>query len=108
LALLFGIVTILFVRNSFGVVFGLSTAVGLGILAWKAIPGTPYLIDTLAVMSSLYAIYDLSDFWLLGARTDAVILAQITPIPAVIWALLWSGISLLVVYVASKQALTRP
>ncbi|MDH3603916.1 MAG: M50 family metallopeptidase [Candidatus Tectomicrobia bacterium] len=108
LALLFGIVTILFVRNGFGVVFGLGTAVAFGVLAWKSIPGAAYLIDILAVMSSLYALYDLSDFLLIGARTDAAILAQITYIPAFVWAILWSGISLIVVFVAGKKALTRP
>jgi hypothetical protein len=107
LTLLFGLVTILFVRNGFGVVFGLGTAVAFGGLAWKSPPGAAYLIDILAVMSSLYALYDLTDFLLLGARTDAAILAQITYIPAFVWAILWSGISLLVVFVAGKKALTR-
>ena len=108
LALLFGIVTIWFVRNGFGIVFGLGTAVVFGGLAWKAFPGAHYLIDVLAVMSSLYALYDLTDFLLLGTRTDAVILAQITHVPAFIWAILWSLLSLLVVYTAGKQALSRP
>lgn len=108
LALLFGLVTILFVRNGFGMVFGLGTAVGFGVLARKSIPGAIYLVDILAVMSSLYALYDLTDFLLIGARTDAAILAQITYIPAFVWAILWSGISLLVVVVAGKKALTRP
>jgi hypothetical protein len=107
LALLFGIVTILFVRNGFGMVFGLGTAVVFGVLAWKSIPGTAYLIDILAVMSSLYALYDLSDFLLIGARTDAAILAQITYMPAFVWAILWSAISLLVVFLAGKKAVTR-
>jgi hypothetical protein len=59
-------------------------------------------------MSSLYALYDLSDFLLVGARTDAVVLAQLTHIPAFIWAILWSIVALLVVYTAGKRALTRP
>jgi hypothetical protein len=108
LAVLFGLVTLLFVRNGFGVVFGLGTAVGFGVLARKSIPGAIYLVDILAVMSALYALYDLTDFLLIGARTDAAILAQITYIPAFVWAILWSGISLLVVVVAGKKALTRP
>jgi hypothetical protein len=108
LALLFGIVTVWFVRNAFGIVFGLGSAVGCGVLAWKRFPGAHYIIDVLAVMSSLYALYDLSDFLLVGARTDAVILARITRVPAFIWAILWSVISLLVVYTAGKRALLRP
>jgi hypothetical protein len=108
LAVLFGLVTLWFVRNTFGVVFGLGTAAVCGLLAWKRFPGTYYLIDVLAVMSALYAVYDLSDFLRLGARTDAVILAQITHVPAFFWALLWSVVSLLVVCTAGKRALTRP
>lgn len=108
LALLFGIVTLWCVRNAFGVSFGLGTAVVFGVLAWKRFPGAHYIIDVLAVMSSLYALYDLSDFLLVGARTDAVILAEMTRVPAFIWAMLWSIGSLLVVYTAGKRALTRP
>ena len=75
-------------------------------LYWRPLPGAHYLIDLLAVMSSLYALYDLTDFLLVGARTDAVILAEITPVPAFIWALLWSAVSLTIVYLAGKRAIT--
>ncbi|MDA2930750.1 M50 family metallopeptidase [Acidobacteria bacterium AH-259-O06] len=104
---LFAVVTLCFVRNLFGIVFGLGTAVVFGLLAWKQLRGMHYIIDVLAVMSSLYALYDLSDFLLIGAKTDAVILAEITPVPAFTWAILWSGLSLLVVYAAGKRALLR-
>jgi hypothetical protein len=77
------------------------------LLAYKRFPFSVYLVDILAVMSSMYALYDLSDFLWLGARTDAVILSDITRVPAFIWALLWSAISLCVVYTAGKRALTR-
>ncbi len=107
LAFLFGVVTIGFVRNVFGITFGLGTAAVFGGLAWKRFPGAHYIIDVLAVMSTLYALYDLSDFLLIGAKTDAVILAQMTHIPAFFWAILWSVVSLLVVYMAGKRALTR-
>jgi hypothetical protein len=106
LALLFGTVTLWFVRNPFGLVFGLGTTAVFAFLSWKTLPGAHYLIDFLAVMSSLYAIYDLTDFLLVGARTDAVILAEITPVPAFIWALLWSAVSLMIVYLAGKRAIT--
>lgn len=108
LSLLFATVTLLFVGNAFGIMFGLGTAVVFGVLAWKAFAWTHYVIDVLAVMSSLYAVYDLSDFLLLDTRTDAVILAEITHVPAFFWAVLWSGVSLLVVYTAGKRALIRP
>ena len=107
LACLFALVTLCFVRNLFGVVFGLSAALIFGFLAWKKLRNSHYFIDVLAVMSSLYALYDLSDFLLIGAKTDAVILAEITQVPAFTWAILWSGLSLLVVYAAGKRALLR-
>ncbi|HEY7490294.1 MAG TPA: M50 family metallopeptidase, partial [Candidatus Tectomicrobia bacterium] len=44
LAVLFGLVTIWCVRNAFGVVFGLGTTMIFGVLAWKAWPGTQYII----------------------------------------------------------------
>jgi hypothetical protein len=108
LAVLFGLGTLWFVRNPFGIVFGLGTAAVCGILVWKRFPGAHYLLDVLAVMSTLYALYDLSDFLLIGAVTDAVILAQITRLPAFLWALLWSVVALLVVVIAGRRTLTRP
>lgn len=107
LAVLFGAMTVWFVRNPFGVGFGLATAAACGLLAWKRVPGARYIIDVLAVMSTLYAVYDLGDFLLVGARTDAVILARLTGVPAFIWAGLWSAVSLFVVYTAGKRAVTR-
>ncbi len=106
LALLFGLITVLFVRNFFGLVFGLGTAAAFAYLYWKPFMGAHYIVDFLAVTSSLYALFDLTDFLWIGARTDAVILAEITPVPAFIWALLWSAVSLLVVFVAGKRAIT--
>jgi len=61
-------------------------------------------VDILAVTSSLYAVYDLTDFLFVGARTDAVILAELTAVPAFIWAGLWSVLSLAIVWGAGKRA----
>jgi hypothetical protein len=108
LAVLFGVVTLWFVRHTFGVVFGLGTATVCGVLAWKRVPGAYYLVDVLAVMSALYALYDLSDLLRFGARTDAVILAQMTHVPAFVWACLWSALSVLVIIMAGQRALTLP
>lgn len=107
LALLFGMATLGFVRNFFGLIFGLSATAAFSFLYWKPFPGAHYIIDTLAVTSTLYALYDLTDF-LSGTRTDAVILAEITYIPAFMWALLWSAVSLVIVYIAGKRAITAP
>ena len=86
LALLFGVITVWFVRNLFGLVFGLGTAAAFAFLYWKPLAGAHYIVDFLAVTSSLYALYDLTDFLWVGTRTDAVILAEITSVPEFIWA----------------------
>jgi len=108
LAIVFGVVTLCFVRDFFGWIFGLGTAAMFSLLAYTRFPFSVYIVDILAVMSAMYALYDLSDFLWIGARTDAVILAGITGVPAFIWALVWSAISLVLVYGAGKRALMRP
>ncbi len=107
LAALFALVTLFFVRNLFGLVFGFGAAALFAGLAWKYRRGFAYFVDVLAVFSSLYALYDLTDFLILGGRTDAHILARHTHVPAIVWAVLWSAISLAVVYAALRVALRR-
>ncbi len=107
LAIFFSLVTIFFVRNGFGLAFGLGTAVAFAFLSRRPFPGSHYIVDILAVTSALYAVYDLTDFLFIGARTDAVILAEITAVPAFVWAGLWSVISLGIVWVAGKRAVRQ-
>ena len=107
LAVFFGLVTLVFVRNGFGLVFGCGTALSFALLSRRPFPGTHYIVDILAVTSSLYAVYDLTDFLFVGARTDAVILAELTAVPAFIWAGLWSVLSLAIVWGAGKRAVRR-
>lgn len=107
LAIFFGLITIFFVRNGFGLAFGLGTALAFAFLSRRPFPGSYYIVDILAVTSALYAVYDLTDFLFIGARTDAVILAEITAVPAFVWAGLWSVISLGIVWVAGKRAVQQ-
>ncbi len=107
LAIFFGLVTIFFVRNGFGLAFGLGTAVAFAFLSRRPFPGSHYIVDILAVTSALYAVYDLTDFLFIGTRTDAVILAEITAVPAFVWAGLWSVISLGIVWMAGKRAVLQ-
>ncbi|MBI3090398.1 MAG: M50 family metallopeptidase [Candidatus Tectomicrobia bacterium] len=104
LAALFAIVTLLFVRNAFGLFFGLGATALFALLAWKNPPYSAYFVDVLAVLSSLYAIYDLADFLLYGGPTDATILAAVTHVPATIWAILWTVISFVVVFASFRVA----
>ena len=62
LAVFFGLVTLVFVRNGFGLVFGCGTALSFALLSRRPFPGTHYIVDILAVTSSLYAVYDPDGF----------------------------------------------
>lgn len=104
LAVFFALVTLSFVRNTFGLAFGFGTALVFGFLSRRPFPGMHLILDVLAVTSSLYAVYDLTDFLYFDARTDAVILAEQTHVPAFVWAGLWSAASLTIVYVAGRSA----
>lgn len=46
-----------------------------------------------------------------GPATDAVLMAQIVPLPPLVWALLWSGLALVILYVTLRpywQEARRP
>lgn len=101
LALMIGavcaVITILFVRNLFGLVFG--TVFGLALIASaRYIP--PNLLDLflqyIGSMSCLYALVDVKeDLLTLQPRlTDAAILAGMTHVPAIVWGVIWSLLSL--------------
>jgi len=93
------LVTLLFVRNAFGLLFG--CAFGGGMLAaarWLPRSWMILLVQYLGAMSCLYALVDVAeDLLTLQHRvTDASIMAASTGIPAIVWGILWSAISLVV------------
>jgi len=92
------VMALLYGRDLFTVVFCLGTAGALAAAA-RWLPSD--LVDVvnlfLAAFCSLYAVFDLrSDLWdgATRARSDAALLAQITYVPAVVWAALWTLASL--------------
>lgn len=92
-------VTVLFVRNAFGVVFGVLFGAAM-IAAARYLPRfwLPLVVQYLGAVSCLYALVDVQeDLLTLEHRlTDASIMAASTGIPALLWGLLWSAISLAV------------
>ena len=90
------IVTLAFVRNGFGIVFGV--AFGAAMIALARFMPRQYLdiaLLYLGAMSSLYAVVDVKeDLLTMQPRlTDAAILASMTGIPAIVWGLLWTATS---------------
>lgn len=112
LAVLVAASTLLFVRNLFGVVYGLLAAAALWFSADRlATRVNPYIVRFIAVASCLYALLDIrSDLFTLAPSSgavvnDAVALSRLTGILALIWAILWLIVSLWVLAVFLKSAL---
>jgi len=102
LAVLMLLSTVLFFRNLFGIVYGLVVTGAMLFSAFR-LPDTLnyYVLRFVAVASCLYALLDIrSDLFgtysvnpTYGVVNDAVALAQLTHIPAIIWALVWLVVS---------------
>lgn len=115
MGIVLGILCLVFVRNLFGIVSGLVLA-WLLTLAGNRLPThwAGMLLLFLAVQMMLNALDSLLNLvWIstygVGVPTDAFIMQQLTGIPAFIWALVWSGISLVVLIGALVLAYrTRP
>ncbi|MBI5647243.1 MAG: M50 family metallopeptidase [Ignavibacteriae bacterium] len=101
-------VTLAFVRNGFGLFFGIAFGAGMIALA-RFLPRR--FLDTallyLGTISALYAVVDIKeDLLTLEPRlTDAAILASMTGVPAIIWGLLWSALSLLMLFLLFRVVL---
>jgi hypothetical protein len=97
IGLLVVVVTLLFVRNWFGVIFGVAFGAAL-IAAGRQLPvqGNAALLTALGLTSCLYAILDIKSDILdrPEVMSDARMLAEFTGIPTVIWGLVWIGIAI--------------
>jgi hypothetical protein len=89
--------TALYVRSSFGVVFGVVFGLFLLASGWR-LPEiwNRRLILVLGMTSCLYAVLDIKSDILdrPGAPSDAAMLADVTGIPTLFWGALWIGIAL--------------
>lgn len=114
-AIIFLAVTIQFSAFSFATVYSIifaAAVIFLYMLQKESV--NDWVIDILGISSVAYAIYDtfvdvillqinLKFHWIQGWKveqplTDAAQLAKLTGIPAVIWGVIWLGISLMAVY----------
>lgn len=104
------VMTIGYVRDLFTLVFSLGTAAALLAAArWLPDEGVDFVNLFLAAFSALYALFDLrSDLWNseIRARSDAAILAGATYVPAIVWAVIWTVIGVLIVGVTLRFCLS--
>ena len=98
LGILLAVVCLLYVRNAFGLVFGLAAAAGFAAAA-KYLPdwGNDLLLKTVGLTSCIYAILDIKSDILSRShmRSDARMLAEQTGIPTLVWGVLWIVIAAL-------------
>ena len=97
--------TLLTVRNAFGLVFGVLFGVALlGASRWLRERASGLLLAGLGLVSCLYAILDIKSDVLDRPHlpSDAAMLAELTGVPTLAWGLLWIAVAL-----AASGALLR-
>lgn len=104
------LMTILYVpiTNVFGFGLGLAWGALLLVMAVKRFPYLARVVDLLAVMLCLYAVYDFADFLLYDpSHTDAGILARYIGLPILAWpiGLGWTAVSLYLMYRGARVAI---
>ena len=106
LAIIFLAVTALFVRNSFGFVFGLAFGLAL-LVAGRKLPdgGIVVLLTTLGLTSALYALFDIRDDILArpDLPSDAHMLSELTGIPTLAWGFFWGALALVLCFVVGRR-----
>jgi hypothetical protein len=106
------LIALLYGRDPFTLGFCLGMAALFGLCAKFLPPGAVQGVNLfIASFTALYSVMDLkSDLWSseVRASSDAAILASTTGVPAVIWAFLWSALSLAIVAFGGYLALKRP
>ncbi len=93
----------LYARDGFTLLFtcGMAAVFGLG-AKWLPEAAVGMLNLFISSFTALYAVIDLrDDLWnsAVRARSDAQLLAALTPVPALVWAALWTVLSVVLVLV---------
>ncbi len=104
--------TVFFMSGMFGWIVGIVLTAALIFFAVVSNAQVAhFFLSFLAVQCCLNALYDLRTLFLLAATTreasDAVNMQRLTMIPAVVWASLWLGLSLVVLWLALRRYFER-
>ena len=92
-----GVISVLFIRNPFGLLFGVASAAALVAAARYLSPGAnSRILWVLGLTSCLYAVLDIKSDIIdrPELRSDAAMLAEMTGVPALLWGILWIGAAL--------------
>ena len=99
------LVTVLYIRSLFGVLWGLASGAALVLAAVKlSREVTDDLLQAIGVVSCLYAVWDIGSDVLTrhAAGSDASALGRLTGIPSLVWGLAWVVLSFVVVLAALR------
>ncbi len=100
------VVTLVYVRTWFGLLYGLVAAGVFILFASRLKPeASEILLAAVGIMSCLYAVWDIASDVLLRAipMSDASALADLTGIPAIVWGVLWVVASLGVIVAVLRK-----
>lgn len=93
------VLTALYIRNDFGIVFGVLFGAAALLAAWR-VSGlwNRRLVLVLGMTSCLYAVLDIKSDVLDRPQlpSDAALLAEVTGVPTLFWGVLWIGLALAV------------
>ena len=101
------LLTALYVRNGFGLAFGLAFGATLMIAGRKLGPAASRILMTaLGLTSCLYAILDIKSDVLdrPHLESDAAMLAELTGVPTMTWGVIWIAIAVVVSALAFWRA----
>lgn len=113
LGLTLGVLSLLFVRNLFGLAAGIVLAASLLAAGWRLreswADGLLLLLAVQMMLNALDSVFDLVQLSAASGatRTDAQIMAQATGIPAIVWAGLWTVVSLVILLASLRVAYRR-
>lgn len=105
-------VTLLYVRNGFGLVFGIGFGVALFFIGWL-LPNfiNDFLLKLIGLTSILYAVFDIKDDLLStpAGVSDASMMAREFFGSPLLWGILWMGLALMMAFIVFKSLIvTKP
>jgi len=101
------VLTALYVRNAFGLLFGLGFGATLLAAGRRLGPGANrFILTALGLTSCLYALLDIKSDILdrPHLESDAAMLGELTSTPTMLWGVVWTTVALLVVALAFRRA----
>jgi hypothetical protein len=105
-----GAISVLYIRNPFGLAFGLATAAALMAAARYLSPAAnTRILWVLGLTSCLYAVLDIKSDVIdrPELQSDAAMLAEMTGIPTLAWGILWIGAALVICWLLFRRLLRQ-